>query len=293
MTEPASAGIGLATIADPAAAEATKVAGNLATRLLGPSADVLGEHWAAGLKRRLQSPNAQKVALRAIERTPVASAWQLSPRLGASVLDAAEFADEAIVAEYLSGVLASSADGSNADRGLPWSALIARMSTDALRLHYILFSAVRAAYLRDGVSESAPLDEAVYVSMTDVFERSGWSEESFFPRLNEAIGVLVREALIYDKFDYGAQTQLDKYYPGNSFPDPNGGVIIAHTVAGSDLYLWGLGAGGRTVVDFIDPNLALAYTDELPDAQHFLAAGFLATFDVSPDGGFIDRSHPV
>lgn len=263
------------------------------TRLFGPWADVVGEHLAGSMRRRLENPNAQKIVLRVLERSSTSATWKLSPRLGASVLEAAEFADEPIVTEYLSGVLASSVDGSNADRGLPWSALIARMSADALRLHYILFSAVRVAYLRDGVSESSPLDEAVYVSMTDVRERTGWSKESFIPRLNEAIGVLIREALIYDKFDYGAAHQLDKYYPGNTFPDATGGIVIAPTVAGSDLYLWGLGAGGRTIVDFINPDLELAYSDDLPDAQHFGAAGFLAVFGVNLDGGFIDRSHPV
>jgi hypothetical protein len=57
-------------------------------------------------------------------------------------------ADEDIVVEYVSGVLASSrTEEGRDDRGVGWSSPVARMSCDQLRLHYVLYSNARAVLL--------------------------------------------------------------------------------------------------------------------------------------------------
>lgn len=124
MVDPITITLGASAAAsgDAFAKESAKTANNLVVRLFGPPVDVLGEHMASALRAKVD--NARKVAELADSRIGDRSG-RIPPRVGASVFDAAQFADEEIVAVYLSGVLDSSFSEDPSDRGLPWSALIA------------------------------------------------------------------------------------------------------------------------------------------------------------------------
>ena len=144
-----TAGIGsVAKIVDANSAEAAKVGGRLWMLLLGPSAKVVGDDWAERLKQRALQQLLRKTQKRA---EGIDDPGFTTPRLAAATFEAAQYADDEIVAEYLSGVLSSSRapDGGN-DEGLPWSAVIARLSTRQLRLHYLVYATARQAIAPQG-----------------------------------------------------------------------------------------------------------------------------------------------
>lgn len=277
MVEPSLGAAKAAAQDDAFAQEGAKVAANLAKRLFGPSADVLGSHWAQALEEKLS--NVRKVAELADRRLcRTGHAGRISSRVGASVFDAAQFADDEMVAEYLSGVLASSSDDDASDRGIPWSALIARLSSDALRLHYVLFSIARQVQSTEEVVYNRLFDDAVYVPMAVLFQSTGWDVRSFGRRTLEATGVLVREALIYDQFTFGDADLFRQIYSDANFIDADGGFVFAPTQAGVDLYFWGLGAGGSSTGQFSDPAFELRTADGLSVPGEFSGVGYLQNF---------------
>lgn len=261
--------------ADKIAAAAADTASTLFSRAFGPSADTLGVHLAGKLDSRLK--NAERVAAQAASRSRNLSEG-VSPRVGASVLDGAQWAEDEVVADYLSGVLASSMLPDAGDRGVPWSALIGRMSSDALRLHHVMFSIVRQVQMTETVEFNQVFDDAVYVPATQLLRATGWDRASFGSRVVEVAGLLVREALIYDQFTFGDSGLFESVYPESKFPDPHGGFIFAPTQAGVDLFLWGLGAGGTSIAGFADPELELRTADGLLVPGDALGVGYLKQF---------------
>ncbi|WP_162564347.1 MULTISPECIES: hypothetical protein [Microbacterium] len=146
----------LAKAADSTSAEAAKTAGGLLTRLLGPSADVIGNGWADSIRRR----NTARVLEKAVKKVEAHGHHDnASLRLVASTLAASEFADNEIVAEYLSGVLASgAAEGGADDSGLQWTAMISRLSSLQLRAHFAIYvAALGAARADDQIGDPYPL----------------------------------------------------------------------------------------------------------------------------------------
>lgn len=106
--------------------------------LLGPAAHEVGEALRRWVEFRLR--NVGRVAenaegkSRALEQQP----GTVSVRTAMAVFEAASYSDDELMADYLGGVLASSASpGGRDDRGVTWIAQVSRMSSYALRIHYI------------------------------------------------------------------------------------------------------------------------------------------------------------
>jgi hypothetical protein len=111
----------------------------LTERILGPSADAIGL-WLRDTPSRLNGIRA--VASRSSElmdRRPDGGG-SIAPRVAVEVLRQAQWTEETITTEYLSGILASGL-GRDAtdDRGLPHAMRVGRMSTASLRLHFLLY----------------------------------------------------------------------------------------------------------------------------------------------------------
>jgi hypothetical protein len=120
-----------------------QTSGRLLERLVGPLFDEMG----SDLVERYKSRNAQRL----IERTAAKAANKdgyLNLRSAARGFEATQYSDDALIVEYVSAVLASSKsfDGRD-DRATPWIALIDRLSSLQLRLHYVLYRSMRSILL--------------------------------------------------------------------------------------------------------------------------------------------------
>lgn len=134
----------------------------LAERILGPSADVLGTRFAGwtgeNLKRVLASASAK------------AGPGRANPRVTRAVLEEGALTDDIVAAEYFGGMLAAavSDDGRN-DSALPHVALIRAMSIPEIRLHFMVYyGLVRWAFHSQASEDNWWNDRLVVLSAKDV-----------------------------------------------------------------------------------------------------------------------------
>lgn len=267
---------------DDAAAEASKTASNLLLRLLGPSADVVGHDWAEKLRQR----NLKRLMEKTQKRSESESDPGFTkPRLAASTFEIAQYADDEIVTEYLSGVLGSSRapDGGH-DGGIPWSALISRLSTDQLKLHYLLYASVR-----DSVVASTPsrMGEAhgtdVVLPLLPVIASIGLPHEEANTRLSDSLNGLMREGLVdaNSGYSYGPVEQVrrnSRTYGAELKLPYTHAIRLALSIHGISLFMWGLGAGAASTDKYADSSFQLKLVDEDDQLQPVENAGIYARF---------------
>jgi hypothetical protein len=214
-------------------------------RLLGPSLDLMGE----GIKKGLVNhrSNIHKVAERADAKTNTERPGSIPPRVASDVFDKAQWADDEFVAEYLSGVLASSrSEDGRDDRGIVWTSLVGRLSSDALRLHYAIYSCLRTKLLGKNTDVMSTWTEKHlvlnYYNLLPGLEFE--PNQVGMRRLLDAAYVLQREGLIAT-MTHGSADNFTGH-PFVRYVLPNFGDIFmtATTIEGCNLFLYGHGYGG-------------------------------------------------
>jgi hypothetical protein len=276
---------GLASVAkavDSAAAEGSKVAGNILTRLLGPAADVVGADWAERLKRRNLAKLLDKTQRREAEAN---ISGFTTPRLAAATFEAAQYADDEIVTEYLSGVLSSSRapDGGD-DGGLPWSAVIAQLSTLQLRLHYFIYANARPFIASQGDNLWEAKNLSILMPIAALFGEVGLDPAigSDWSRFEDATGGLARQGLMGNGLAHGPAEYLAKSLNDHrpfltnrgrrrrlSSPTDGDVVLLPVTAHGISLFLWGVGRGAESLALYMDESVALGLVDP-PDGLKML-----------------------
>tara|TARA_R110002020_G_scaffold39986_4_gene118267 strand:+ start:3121 stop:3609 length:489 start_codon:yes stop_codon:yes gene_type:complete len=130
------AAAGAAKATDPIATEAAKAGTALWMKVLGPPAEAIGDHLRARIESWSEDALAARVLKKAAKKVDPTVPGAVPPRVAADVFDKAQWAEDEFLAEYLSGVLASSRtrDGKD-DSGVGWTALVGRLSADQLRMH--------------------------------------------------------------------------------------------------------------------------------------------------------------
>jgi hypothetical protein len=126
--------------------EAPKVVGALggigvARYLFGASLEEVGEAM-----RRVTAWQLRNIG-RTVEAADRKTAGQdeaasPAPRASLAILAEASNAEDAVMADYLGGVLASARESGD-DDAVTWTAMIGRMSSSELRLHYRLYAALQ------------------------------------------------------------------------------------------------------------------------------------------------------
>ncbi|EEB9150572.1 hypothetical protein XL14_23370 [Salmonella enterica subsp. enterica serovar Paratyphi B] len=178
--------------------------------------------------------------------------------MAAQVFESAQFADQEVVADYLSGVLASSRDpdGKN-DGGVAWTSVIARLSSDQLRLHYAIYASIRKLVLRDPPDEITALHgQAVVLSLREIWEFIGDDGKGF----GDAIDGLMREGLISDFYTYGTRSEMYAEELQHNHVDFDYSHILrlGISVHGIRLFHWGNGAGALDPSAFKDPTVPMS-----------------------------------
>ncbi|MCX6501662.1 MAG: hypothetical protein NT132_04520 [Microbacterium sp.] len=256
-----------------------------AKRLLGPSLDMLGDGIKSGLVNR--KSNVHKVAERADAKADTSQPGAIPPRVASEVFDKAQWAEDEFVAEYLSGMLASARTLAGIDdSAVSWTALVGRLSSDQLRLHYALYSAVRGKVVGQKVENLSDWEsKPVFVGYMDLITKVlAWDGDTFQARVIEAGVGLEREGLI-DTLAHGSTGFWEKHWSprsGKALPDDQFGFLMFQpTSAGAMLFLRAHGhkldAGKLTDVDLTlefagDPNQAPLpvpgyWADDLPVLQ--------------------------
>jgi len=238
--------------------------------VFGPSLNEVGESLRRLTQRKLDNVG------RVVQKANRKSRGQKSDsgpdlRAAEAILREAMVAESEIVADYLGGVLASARSGGG-DDAVAWTALIARMSSKELRLHYMIYSAIRREAL--GHTEINILDHPgrerlriliPYVGNPGLYQALGNSMEAATAPLT-ATG-LERERLFEQNWRFG---------PDVGTPRPEfegGGFELAPSFNGMNLYMWGHGMGAWGISQFLHDEPL----EPLPDIsvpQAYLATPF-------------------
>lgn len=258
----------------------------LTWKIFGPAAGVLGRQlselveFAGENVKRVSEVTVKKVGSRIDEP------GELPARTLLKAFEEAAISDDEIVAEYLGGVLASDREkGGSDDRGVSWTALIGRMSSDQLRLHYVLYATLhelsKGSELNLGDEKERSKLKA-YAGLGDLLVCCNWwdpesdeaaqSPEDMFA---EAFDGLHRESLVDDAHKFGALDFVRDEAPGVE----DAGLIWQPSLPGIRLYLWGHGQGHRNPNAFVEETLdAPTYGDFALPANVYLTSELKTQF---------------
>jgi hypothetical protein len=227
-------------------------------KMLGPTADYLGEGVKDFTKKRLETfkdilANASKKLGKKLEE----SEGSVSPKVLKGIINDGTYCDDFLSIDYFGGVLASSRSGiSRDDRGAYFNALISRLSTYQLRIHYIIFHIVKELYDGEEINigiKSNRQKLRVYIPLSTFieamdFEKAELSELGNIA--NHAIFGLAKEDLIGDGFRYGDKDQIKKTMPEEN----ESGFILEPSPLGVELFLWAYGEGQTNINDFFSKS---------------------------------------
>lgn len=174
-------------------------------------------------------------------------------RAAEAIFREAMVAESEVVADYLGGVLAS-ARIQGGDDAVAWTAVIARMSSRELRLHYMLYSAVLSEAL--GHMDINVMDHAGRGGLRTVIPYSGdpgryqaLGDSESIAQLHFTVTGLERERLFEINWTFGLGVQYTA--PGEIVAKTVGGVEIAPSFNGMNLYMWGHGMGAKGIGVFL------------------------------------------
>lgn len=243
----------------------TGAAGILAYKLLGPPAGTMGQYLSHAVDYSVE--NVTRViekATRKVDPEDLEEEALASPRAIKSVVDEASFSEDEVVAEYLGGVLASSrtSDGTD-DSAVTWSALVGRLSSMQLRLHYALYVSlmdrIRGSDINLGLdTERKQLTS--FIPFRELLPALELTPREFGGAFGEAFDGLHAEDLVDDRYMHGAPSdELHKMAPGITEP----GLAWGPTVRGLRLLLWGLGHGTKHPNALRDPDLRWEFESDI------------------------------
>ena len=246
-----------------AGSESAKTASGLLTRALGPTADVFGEALAQYTEFRLR--NVGKIVGRSEKKARESGrSGNVHPRVAHRVLEEGSFCDDAVMANYLAGVLAGSRTPSGRDdRAVAWSDLVTGLSAAQIRLHYLLYRewAIRLNGRLDISTRGGGVGyfAYMYIDLTEVIEALGVEDDDreLSEVLTHAIIGLHRQGLI-ESYVEGER--------GPNLPDAPYPLFLAVTPSpsGQELYGWAQGLPGLTPEAFVLEALPFDVDPPLP-----------------------------
>jgi hypothetical protein len=234
----------------------------VAQKILGPTADYVGEGLQSWTERRVE--NVQRIfrhAERMLGPEQLERPGAVPPRVLRGILEEGSFQDDELGAEYLGGVLASSrTETPRDDRAATLIALVGRLSTYGLRLHYAMYAGARPALIGTETNLGNEIERAtgaIFFMPFETFVRSmDFSEaedESIDGILSHAFNALLREQLIDKLHSFGGADHLRKSHGNRAFT--SGGLVYVLSPLGIELFCSAHGHRGSPLRDFTDPNI--------------------------------------
>jgi hypothetical protein len=230
---------------------------DILAKILGPTADYVGGE----VKHLVQkcNVNLDNIFVRAQKKlgARIDEPGSVSPRVLKHVIDEGRFCEDSIVADYYGGVLASSkSEIDRDDRGISILATIKSLSVYQLRLHYLFYSIVYSVY--NGKGKNLGTDRSqmrVYIPLSVYLHAMEFApDEDMNAILTHSVQGLVRSGLIETNYSYGTREHLAKTFPSAT----EDGIIMAPSIHGSEVFLWGQGVKGASGNEILDSALKLS-----------------------------------
>lgn len=223
-------------------------------KLLGPTADYLGEGLRSWTEKRVQ--NTKRIFEHATKLLgdQIDVPGSVPPKVLKGILDDGSFCDDQLSAEYFGGVLASSRTGvSRDDRGAAFTALLSRLTTYQIRTHFIFYRIVRTLFVGSGISVTTSegrhklqtfIPYSVYLPAMDF---TGAEAAEIGSIMTHVMFGLARERLIEDQFHFGGVDYIKRYVPSATVP----GFVFTPSALGAELLLWATGQAKVHISEFL------------------------------------------
>lgn len=222
------------------------------SKLLGPTADYLGEGLLSFTKKRIKTIG--KIFHSAESRLgeKINQPGSVPPKVLKAVLDDGSYSNDDLTVEYLGGILASSrTDTGRDDRGARLAKIVDSLSTYQLRTHYLIYSTIKYIFSGSGLSlnmEDRPkmqifIPLSSYSSAMDFSQKESAQISSL---LSHIFFGLHADNLIEGHFQYGDAESMKKVFADVNEP----GILCQPSALGAELFLWAFGYSDR-VQDFL------------------------------------------
>ena len=218
-------------------------------KLLGPTADYLGDGLRDLTQRRVESigkifSNASKKLGSQLEEP-----GQVPPRVLKIVMNEGSYSEDLVALEYFGGVLASSrTERGRDDRGARVAKVVDSLSTYQIRTHYLLYTTVASLFARSGKVFATDHDRSqmeVFLPTEGYATTMGFSQEEWdIPQIMQHIWHgLYSDDLIEGRWQFGGQESLKAVFAGA----PSAGIVCQPSALGAELFLWALGYGDESL----------------------------------------------
>ena len=261
----------------------------LLTKILGPTAEYIGEEFKNWNKRRVENVlsiflNAQKKLGDRIEHE-----GRVPPRVVKGILFEASFCDDPLFHEYFGGILASSRSGrSRDDRGAYFIELINRLSNYQLRAHYIFYHIVKNLF--DGSVNDPSLSKnrygmGVFILGNALIKSMDFDEKEIeikYPIVDHIMTGLRAQELIGPDYVFESKEHIEKIINARthridlSYDIPTEiSVFFEPSLLGIELFLWAYGRSDLGVNKFLDKVNRFEILNEIN-----IPSGYQSIFDI-------------
>ncbi len=239
-------------------------------KILGPTAEYLGNELKEFTKRRIE--NIGRIFSIAEKKlgNRINNPGAVPPRVLKAVLNEGSFYDDEIAAEYFGGVLASSRTGSSRDdRGARIAKTIDSLSTYQIRAHYLIYVTLRHLFagtgLLLGVNERPKM--RFFLPLTAFMHAMDFDQSET---------VEVTTVVTYIFYGLSSENLIDSWRSGDKdlikkeCPDAiSGGILCQPSALGAELFLWAFGYGKKPLEHILDrsfPAFVEGITPYIPGA---------------------------
>lgn len=249
---------------DPGTGIALFGAKDIIIKLLGPSADYLGEQGKLLIEKAQN--NIKRIFNHSVEvlGEKIETEGMVSPRILKEIINEGAYCDDELTAEYFGGVLASSRSGIiRDDRGLTMMTVIKGLSTYQIRAHYIFYSLIKQLYTGySGYlgSHEDRLKMGIYISSESLFQAMELDEKDDLDIfVTHIVGGLIRNTLLYDSFAYGNPEALKRWHSEAK----EDGLCFIPSSFGFELFMWVHGLSNTPFQNFLEKELEFKISDNV------------------------------
>jgi hypothetical protein len=260
---------------EPTDEQAEAIAPSLLARVLGPSADAVGEDLRTYTEYRAR--NVARIVERADAKSRSRGAGtRVNPRVAHVLLADGSYCDDELMANYLGGVLAGSRtpDGLD-DRAVAWSKVITSLSSLQIRAHYLLYrewaARLRVIAVYDLGVDAVRIQATMEVSSTEFAKLLvAESDVEDNDAMSHAIGGLARVGLLDAKFLYNGEL-----------------VRVIPSIMGLELYGWAQGLPGLSPRSFASKAELFDLEGAIPRLSFVVFPKLPAHADVKAQAGLL------
>ena len=235
-------------------------------KILGPTSEYIGDGLKDFAEKRLNI--VKEIFKNANEKLgdKINTDGSIPPKVLQGTLNEGSYANDFLSIDYFGGVLASSRTGiSRDDRGAFFNALISRLSTYQLRMHYIFYHAIKNSF--DGEDINWGIDSergkmklfipgSSFIEVMD-FDQNELDKSDIY--LDHIINGLLREQLIDSTFQYGNVLHMKKYFKEAD----ESGIILQPNRLGFELFYWAYGMGQESSKSFLKKEKVFIVDDKI------------------------------